>query len=55
MHAEAVLLVDDDEGEVAEGDIGLEERVRADEDVDLAGRQPLEQCGAGAALLAARQ
>ena len=39
VHAEAVLLVDDGEGQVAEGDVGLEQRVRADEDVDLAGRE----------------
>ena len=37
MDAEAVLLVDDDEGEVAEVDAGLEERVGADEEVDVAG------------------
>ena len=36
-------------------DVGLEQRVRADQDVDLAGRQPLEQLGARAALLPARQ
>ena len=36
MHAEAVLLVDDGEGEIVEDHVGLEQRVRADEDVDLA-------------------
>ena len=35
--------------------VRLEQRVRADEDVDVAGRQPLEQLGARAALLAARE
>jgi hypothetical protein len=34
-HAEAVLLVDGDERERAEGDLGLEERVRPDRDGDL--------------------
>ena len=43
VHAEAVLLVDDGEGEVAEHDVRLEQRVRADEDVDLAGGETLEQ------------
>ena len=46
MHAEAVLLVDDGEGQVLERDIRLEQGVRADQDVDLAGRQPLQQLGA---------
>ena len=36
VHAEAVLLVDDGEGQVLEHHVGLEQRVRADEDVDLA-------------------
>ena len=43
VHAEAVLLVDDGEGEVAEDDVRLEQRVRADKDVDLARGQTLEQ------------
>ncbi len=34
MHAEAVLLVDDHEGEVLEGDRLLKQRVGADQDVD---------------------
>ena len=55
VHAEAVLLVDDGEGQVLELHVGLEQRVRADEDVDLAGRKPLEQIGARAALLPAGQ
>ena len=54
MHAEAVLLVDDGEGQVLERHVRLEQRVRADQDVDVAGREPLQQLGAGAALLAAR-
>ena len=36
MHAEAVLLVDDDEAEVLERDLLLEQRVRADQDIDVA-------------------
>ena len=54
-HPEAVLLVDDGEAEVAEGDVLLEERVGADEDVDLAGRQRGEPGGALGALVAAGQ
>ncbi len=37
MHAEAMLLVDHGEAEVAELDALLKQRVRADGDVDLAG------------------
>ena len=37
MHAEAVLLVDDGEREVAELDALLKQRMGADGDVDLAG------------------
>ena len=37
FHAEALLLVDDDEPEFAKFDVGLEEAVRADEDINLAG------------------
>ncbi len=36
MHAEAVLLVDDHEGQIAELDRLLEQRMGADEDVDVA-------------------
>ena len=36
LDTEAVLLVDDDEAEVAEGDVILDEGVGADEDMDLA-------------------
>src|SRR5262249_2860551 len=35
MHAETMLLVDDDEAEVAELDALLEQRMRADQDIDL--------------------
>ena len=35
LHAEAMLLVDDDEAEVRELDVGAEQPVRADDDVDL--------------------
>ena len=52
VHAEAVLLVDDGEGEVAEDDVRLEQRVRADDDVDVAAGEALEQFLARAALLA---
>ena len=38
--AEALLLVDDDQAEVLERDVLLEEPVRADDDVDRAGREP---------------
>ena len=55
VHAEAVLLVDDGEGQVLERDIRLEQGVRADQDVDVAGREPLQQLGARAALLAPRE
>ena len=36
VHAEAVLLVDDGEREIAERDLVLEQRVGADEEIDLA-------------------
>ena len=36
MYAEAVLLVDDREGQVVELDLLLEKGVRADDDVDFA-------------------
>ncbi len=39
VHAEAVLLVDDGKAEVAERDVLLEQRMRADDDVDRARRQ----------------
>ena len=56
-HAEAVLLVDDGKAEVVELDGVLDERVRADEDVQLARGEPLVDavavafaCGAGEQL-----
>jgi hypothetical protein len=39
QHAEALLLVDDHQAEILEADIGLDELVRADDDVHRAGRQ----------------
>ena len=53
MDAEAMLLVDDDQGEVAEIDALLEERVGADEEVDDAAGEAGEDSLALAALLAA--
>ena len=41
-HAEALLLVDDYEPEVAERDLRREYRVRSDDDVAGTGRKPLE-------------
>ena len=42
-HAEAVLLVDDDEAEALELDVGLQQLVRADDDVDRAVGEPFER------------
>ena len=53
--AEAVLLVDDDEGEVWEFDVGLIERLCAGEDLDLAGADIVEDRFATGALVAAGQ
>ena len=39
QHAEALLLVDDHQTEILEADIGLDELVRADDDVHRTGRQ----------------
>jgi hypothetical protein len=51
MDAETVLLVDDSQRQVAEGDALLEQRVRADDDVDLAALKPARiSLGAFAAL-----
>ena len=36
-HTEAMLLVDDDQPQLAELDVGTEESVRTDDDVDLLG------------------
>ena len=41
-HAEALLLVDDDQAEVAEDDVLLQDPVRSDDDVDLAARQVVD-------------
>ncbi len=42
MHAEAVLLVDDGEREIVELDLLLKQRVGADQEIDVAERQPFE-------------
>ena len=42
-HAEAVLLVDDDEAEVLELDVRLQQLVRADDEVDAARREAFER------------
>ena len=55
MHAEAMLLVDDRQREVAERDLLLEQRVGADQQIDLADGEPFEHLGALAAALAAGQ
>ncbi len=53
MHAEAMLLVDDGEREIAEGDLFLKQRVGADEKIDVAHRERAQEFGALAAALAA--
>ena len=40
-HAEALLLVDDEQAQVLEGDVAGQEAVGPDDEVHLAGRQPL--------------
>ena len=55
MDAEPVLLVDHHEGEIGERDIVLEQRVGADDQADLARREPVENGLARLALLAARE
>ena len=42
MHAEAVLLVDHGERQIVEGDVLLEQRMGADQEIDVAERQPVE-------------
>ncbi len=37
MHAEAMLLVDDGKREIAERDVVLEQRMGADDEIDVAG------------------
>ena len=53
MDAEAVLLVDDHQSEIVEGDAGLEERMGADEEMDGAVGEAGEDRLALAALFAA--
>ena len=52
VHAEAVLLVDDGKREVAERNLVLEQRMGADQEIDLAGGQRRQDFGAFAAALA---
>lgn len=52
LDAEAVLLVDDDEGEVGELDVLLDERVGADDDAGLAGRRVEQGATTGRGVLA---
>ena len=54
LDAETLLLVDNDQAEIFEVDIGADEPMRADDDVDAALRQPLDdalsarrRCGSG--------
>ena len=42
MHAEAVLLVDNGEREIVERDLFLEQRMGADQQIDVAERQAVE-------------
>ena len=44
-HPEAVLLIDDQQAEILERDVGRQQPVRADHDVDLTLRDPLHQGG----------
>ena len=46
VHPEAVLLVDDREREIAERDVVLEHRMGADQDMDVAEGEPIEDGGA---------
>src|SRR4029450_4221882 len=55
MHAEAMLLIDDDQAEVLERDLLLEQRVRADENIVVACLERIEDLGARASALAARE
>ena len=54
-HAEAVLLVDDDDREAVEVHVGLDERVRADDERQLAGRELAEDVARAAARRRAGQ
>ncbi len=53
MHAEAVLLVDDGKREIVKRDVFLKQRMRADQKVDIAERQAIENFLAGRSALAA--
>ena len=55
MHAEAMLLVDDGQREIAERDLVLEQRMGADQEIDVASGEPVQNVGALAAALAAGQ
>ncbi len=55
VHAEAVLLVDDGEREIVKRHFFLEQRVGADQQIDVAERQPVENALALAAALAPGQ
>ena len=55
VHAEAMLLVDDGKREIAERDLVLEQRVGADQQIDLAECEAVERVGALLAALAAGQ
>ncbi|HLG08681.1 MAG TPA: hypothetical protein VI409_08450, partial [Gaiellaceae bacterium] len=55
MNAEAMLLVDHHKGEVFEGNVLLDHRMRADDDVDLATRNRSEHVLARLAFVAAGQ
>ncbi len=55
LDAEAVLFVDDHEPEPFELELGLEQLVRADHDVDRAVREPLERAGRARRAPEARQ
>jgi hypothetical protein len=52
VDAEAVLLVDNGEGEIVEFDLVLEQCMGADQEVDVAGGEAVESAGAVAAALA---
>ena len=55
MHAEAMLLVDDGEAEIGEGDALLKQRMRADGKIDLAFRERRQRPVALGGLVAAGQ
>ena len=52
MHAESVLLVDDHQPKILEADVLLEQRMRADEDIDASVFQRRDGLGALAAAFA---